>query len=51
MTRRMTRSVGRTPWFIAYDSKYDSVVISVRGTWSMKDVVTDILAGWGIPTI
>lgn len=41
--------IGRTPWFIAYDTKYDSIVISIRGTWSIKDVVTDILAGsyWG----
>lgn len=41
------RSIGRTPWFIAYDAEYDSVVISIRGTWSLKDVVTDILAGEG----
>lgn len=39
------RSVGRTPWFIAYDATYDAVVISIRGTWSLTDVVTDILAG------
>lgn len=38
-------SVGRTPWFIAYDDAYDAVVISIRGTWSLTDVVTDILAG------
>ena len=38
-------SVGRTPWFIAYDAAHDSVVISIRGTWSLTDVVTDILAG------
>ena len=37
--------IGRTPWFIAYDTKYDSIVISIRGTWSIQDVVTDILAG------
>ena len=35
--------IGRTPWFIAYDNTFDSVVISIRGTWSVKDVVTDIL--------
>ena len=40
-------SIGRTPWFIAYDAKYDCVVVSIRGTWSVKDVVTDILAGEG----
>lgn len=39
------RRVGRTPWFIAYDATYDAVVISIRGTWSLTDVVTDILAG------
>lgn len=43
----VNRSIGRTPWFIAYDAEYDSVVISIRGTWSLKDVVTDILAGEG----
>ena len=37
--------IGRTPWFIAYDEKYDSVVISIRGTWSIQDCVTDGLAG------
>ena len=37
--------IGRTPWFIAYDNTFDSVVISIRGTWSVKDVVTDILLG------
>ena len=44
-------SIGRTPWFIAYDSKYDCVVVSIRGTWSVKDVVTDILAGSEIPSV
>lgn len=39
------RRVGRTPWFIAYDATYNAVVISIRGTWSLTDVVTDILAG------
>ena len=38
-------SIGKTPWFIAYDEKYDSVVISIRGTWSLTDVVTDLMAG------
>lgn len=38
-------SIGKTPWFIAYDEKYDSIVISIRGTWSLKDVVTDLMAG------
>lgn len=47
----VNRSIGRTPWFIAYDAEYDSVVISIRGTWSLKDVVTDILAGEGYPTL
>ena len=37
--------IGRTPWFIAYDERYDSVVISIRGTWSIQDCVTDGLAG------
>lgn len=41
----LINSIGKTPWFIAYDEKYDSVVISIRGTWSLKDVVTDLMAG------
>lgn len=38
-------SIGRTPWFIAYDETYDAVVISIRGTWSLKDCITDLLVG------
>lgn len=38
-------SIGRTPWFIAYDETYDAVVVSIRGTWSLKDCITDLLVG------
>lgn len=41
----LMNSIGKTPWFIAYDEKYDSVVVSIRGTWSLTDVVTDLMAG------
>ena len=38
-------SIGRTPWFMAYDEKYDTIVVSIRGTWSIKDCITDLMAG------
>lgn len=36
--------VGETPFFVALDHKKRAVVISIRGTLSMKDVVTDLNA-------
>lgn len=36
--------VGETPFFVALDHKRRAVVISIRGTLSMKDVVTDLNA-------
>ncbi|XP_063850553.1 diacylglycerol lipase-alpha-like isoform X2 [Scylla paramamosain] len=36
--------VGETPFFVALDHKRRTVVISIRGTLSMKDVVTDLNA-------
>ncbi|XP_064082451.1 diacylglycerol lipase-alpha-like [Macrobrachium nipponense] len=36
--------VGETPFFVALDHKRRSIVISIRGTLSMKDVITDLNA-------
>ncbi|KAG0728194.1 Sn1-specific diacylglycerol lipase alpha [Chionoecetes opilio] len=36
--------VGETPFFVALDHKRRAVVLSIRGTLSMKDVVTDLNA-------
>lgn len=36
--------VGETPFFVAVDYVHQKVVISIRGTLSMKDVITDLNA-------
>ncbi|XP_039297973.1 diacylglycerol lipase-alpha [Nilaparvata lugens] len=36
--------VGETPFFVAIDYKRRKVVLSIRGTLSMKDVITDLNA-------
>ncbi|KRK06260.1 diacylglycerol lipase-alpha isoform X5 [Drosophila yakuba] len=36
--------VGETPFFVAIDYTHRSVVISIRGTLSMKDILTDLNA-------
>lgn len=36
--------VGETPFFVAVDYKMEKIVISIRGTLSMKDVLTDLNA-------
>ncbi|XP_075218002.1 inactivation no afterpotential E [Lycorma delicatula] len=36
--------VGETPFFVAIDYKKRKVVLSIRGTLSMKDVITDLNA-------
>jgi len=36
--------VGQTPFFVAVDYNRRKVVLSIRGTLSMKDVITDLNA-------
>ncbi|XP_053682831.1 uncharacterized protein LOC128733182 [Sabethes cyaneus] len=36
--------IGETPFFVAVDYNYGKVVVSIRGTLSMKDVLTDLNA-------
>ncbi|XP_030380734.1 sn1-specific diacylglycerol lipase alpha isoform X2 [Scaptodrosophila lebanonensis] len=36
--------VGETPFFVAVDYKQKKIVISIRGTLSMKDILTDLNA-------
>ena len=36
--------VAETPFFVAVDYRHQSVVVSIRGTISMKDVITDLHA-------
>lgn len=36
--------VAKTPFFIAVDYRHQSVVLSIRGTISMKDIITDLQA-------
>jgi sn1-specific diacylglycerol lipase len=36
--------VAKTPFFIAIDYRHQSVVLSIRGTISMKDIITDLQA-------
>ncbi|XP_037774367.1 diacylglycerol lipase-alpha-like [Penaeus monodon] len=36
--------VGETPFFVALDHRRRAIVISIRGTLSMKDVITDLNA-------
>ncbi|XP_055616248.1 diacylglycerol lipase-alpha isoform X3 [Toxorhynchites rutilus septentrionalis] len=36
--------IGETPFFVAVDYNYSKVVVSIRGTLSMKDVLTDLNA-------
>lgn len=36
--------VGETPFFVAVDYKMEKIVVSIRGTLSMKDVLTDLNA-------
>ncbi|EDW48810.1 sn1-specific diacylglycerol lipase alpha isoform X3 [Drosophila sechellia] len=36
--------VGETPFFVAIDYTHQAVVISIRGTLSMKDILTDLNA-------
>ena len=35
---------GETPFFVAVDYKKEKIVVSIRGTLSMKDVLTDLNA-------
>lgn len=37
-------STGETPFFVAVDYKKEKIVVSIRGTLSMKDVLTDLNA-------
>ncbi|XP_052809041.1 diacylglycerol lipase-alpha-like isoform X2 [Mya arenaria] len=36
--------IGETPFFVAVDNKYKKIVICVRGTLSLQDVLTDLKA-------
>ena len=36
--------IGETPFYVALDNKYKKVVICVRGTLSLQDVLTDLKA-------
>jgi sn1-specific diacylglycerol lipase len=36
--------VAETPFFVAVDYRHQAVVVSIRGTISMKDVITDLHA-------
>ena len=36
--------VAKTPFFIAVDYRHESIVLSIRGTISMKDIITDLHA-------
>ncbi|GAB6029644.1 hypothetical protein CHUAL_005379 [Chamberlinius hualienensis] len=36
--------VGETPFFVAVDHKMKTIVVSIRGTLSLKDVITDLNA-------
>ena len=36
--------IGETPFYVALDNKYNKVVICVRGTLSLQDVLTDLKA-------
>jgi hypothetical protein len=31
-----------SPYLITYDSEYDTIVLAIRGTWSLYDVFTDL---------
>ncbi len=43
--------VGQTPFFVALDHKAKVIVVSIRGTQSMKDILTDLNAEYEvIPT-
>ena len=35
-------NIYHSPYLIAYDSDYDTIVLAVRGTWSLYDVLTDL---------
>ncbi|KFM77721.1 Sn1-specific diacylglycerol lipase alpha, partial [Stegodyphus mimosarum] len=36
--------IGETPFFVALDHEKRTIVISIRGTLSLQDVVTDLNA-------
>ena len=36
--------VGETPFFISVDYNKSAIVITIRGTLSMKDIITDLSA-------
>ncbi|KAK3595240.1 hypothetical protein CHS0354_021556 [Potamilus streckersoni] len=36
--------IGETPFYVALDTKYKKIVVSVRGTLSLQDVLTDLKA-------
>ena len=38
------KQIGETPFFIAVDHEHKTVVISIRGTLSLQDVLTDLKA-------
>ena len=35
--------LGALPWAIVYDAEFDSVIITVRGSKSVSDVLTDLM--------
>ena len=42
MVTQMRSRSGRSPWFLAYDPYIDAVILSIRGTKSLRDVMTSI---------
>jgi hypothetical protein len=32
----------QSPYIITYDSDYDTIVLAIRGTWSIHDILTDL---------
>ena len=40
----MNRSLDATPWLLAYDYYTDAVVLCVRGTKTLANVLTDMLS-------
>ena len=45
----ITSRLGAVPWAIVYDAEFDSVLITIRGSKSVSDVLTDLMRTYDHP--
>ena len=45
----ITSRLGAVPWAIVYDAEFDSVLLTIRGSKSVSDVLTDLMRTYDHP--